>query len=284
MDLRALKYFETVFETRSVSAAARQSHISQPSISSAIQQLEQSLDVQLFIRHHRGVTPTSAADRLYPLSKKLTGDAKGILKIFHEKTAPVPLCLGLMRSLGAQRMSLLLKELVNAIANLELTLVNPEENCDARIVSSSTVSIKEAFEPIWEDRYQLALPRNYPLSFKKEILLSDLDELPFINRAPCDAIDQLKDAMKELQIAFQTRANIRTIEYAQALVSAGVGAAILPNWEEIRATDDIVLRPISDLSLNQTIGLAYNRTKRLDPLLQTTIELCRDYRSRAGRK
>ncbi len=278
MDLRGLKYFERVFETHSVSAAARKSNISQPSITSAIKQLEEALEVQLFIRHHRGVTPTSAAERLYPLSRKLSGDAKSILNLFHEKLTPVPLTLGLMRSLGAKRMSLLLRELVNSIENLELTLVNPEENCDARIVVSSNVYPKEDFEPIWEDRYQLALPRDYPLSFKEKITMPDLDGLPFINRTPCDALDHLKDVMKEAQITFQSRANIRTIEYAQALVSAGIGAAILPDWEEIKEAKEIVLRKVEDISLNQTIGLAYYRRRSREPLLQKTIVLCQDYR------
>jgi DNA-binding transcriptional LysR family regulator len=273
-----LRYFELVFENCSVSTAARMSHISQPSITSAIQRLEENLQVQLFIRHHKGVTPTSAAKQLYPLSRKLSADAKGILNLFRKKVTPVPLCLGLMRSLGAKRMSLLLSELINSIENLELTLVNPEENCDARIVVSGSVSSQEEFEPIWEDSYQLALPQDDPLGFKAKILLSDLHGLPFINRTPCDALEQLRKSMAKAQVSFQNRANIRTIEYAQALVSAGVGAAILPDWGEIKESKKIVLRRIEGVALNQTVGLAYNRKKANDTILQTAIALCRDYR------
>ena len=69
MDLRALKYFEAVYEQGSVSAAARHGYVSQPSITTAILQLEQTLSVQLFNRHARGVMPTSAAQKLYPYAK-----------------------------------------------------------------------------------------------------------------------------------------------------------------------------------------------------------------------
>ena len=61
----------------------------------------------------------------------------------------------------------------------------------------------------------------------------DLDKLPFINRNPCDALDKLKLQLGMLDIQFQTRANIRTIEYAWQLVSAAVGAALLAKWQEI---------------------------------------------------
>ena len=43
MDLRALKYFVAVVEQKSFSGAAKACFIAQPSISSAIQQLEQEL-------------------------------------------------------------------------------------------------------------------------------------------------------------------------------------------------------------------------------------------------
>ena len=63
MDLRELRYFESTYELESISAAAKHCFVSQPSISSAIQSLEQYLEEDLFLRHARGVTPTDAAHR-----------------------------------------------------------------------------------------------------------------------------------------------------------------------------------------------------------------------------
>lgn len=59
IDPRALLTFRTVCREGSISAAARALNIAQPSVSSAIAQLEARLGVRLFERHQTGVRPTA---------------------------------------------------------------------------------------------------------------------------------------------------------------------------------------------------------------------------------
>ena len=274
MELRSLKYFQAVYEQGSVSGAARLCFVSQPSITAAIQQLETTLDQRLFVRHARGVLPTSAADKLYPIAKEMNDSAKSIIKLFSDGPTPVPLRLGLMRSLGARRMSFLLKKLSKKIEHLELTLVDPEEHCDARIVLEQSANPNEKFQAIWQDEYRLAMPTDWPLAKKAEITLADLDGLPFISRSPCDALDKLTALMASQDISFQPRANIRTVEYALELVKAGIGAALLPCWQEILDSEELVLRPIKGASLSKSIGLAYKSLKQNSPLISDIRVTC----------
>lgn len=274
MDLRALRYFESVYEHRSISAAARECFIAQPSISAAIQQLESTLGVALFVRHPKGVSPTEGGQRLYPLSKKLTGEAQAIRNLFADKPRPQPFRLGLMRSLGAERMSLLLKDLTVGQEAMELTLVNPEEDCDARIIDARDQHKNELFQPLWRDRYQLALPQGHALSLKPKLVTEDLEGLAFINREPCHMLDRLKRRMTKRDVSVVVRANIRTLEYALGLVSAGVGAALVPDWSSTQARRDIVLRSFEDVELEQRIGLAYPDNTQITPALLAAITLC----------
>ncbi len=275
MKLRSIKYFQSVYEQGSITGAARQCFVSQPSITAAISQLEQELNIELFVRHAGGVRPTSAADKLYPLAREMSDNEQSILHLFSDGPTPVPLRLGLMRSLGAQRMSELLTELTKRIDNLELTLVEPDEPCDARVVLSQSASSCEDFIPIWEDSYQLAIPNSWSLATKPLVSVEDLDGIPFINRTPCDALDRLKQTMAALGVQFQPRANIRTIEYTWPMVSAGVGAALLPDWQEIKHNDGFVLRPIANEKLMKRIGLAYNASRMEEPLIASVISVCR---------
>ncbi|MBE9398940.1 LysR family transcriptional regulator [Pontibacterium sp. N1Y112] len=274
MDLRSLKYFQAVYEKKNLSAAARICYVSQPSISSAIQVLEQTLDTTLFVRHAKGAIPTSDADTLYVMSKEITDREKSIKRYFDNKSVSVPFRLGLMRSLGSQRMSWLLKELDTEIEHLELTLVDPDEPCDARIIDSTDLTRAEDFAPIWTDNYLLAIPKSFDLSANDLIELEDLQKLPFINREPCSALNELRQSLDELDIAYETRANIRTVEYAHSLVSAGVGIALLPDWYEIISQEDIVMKPIRDINVHRTIGLAYKKGKADDMLIQKSINIC----------
>jgi DNA-binding transcriptional LysR family regulator len=55
-----LRYFVTVAEEGQITRAARKLHIAQPALSQALAQLESEIDIELFVRHPRGVTLTPA--------------------------------------------------------------------------------------------------------------------------------------------------------------------------------------------------------------------------------
>jgi DNA-binding transcriptional LysR family regulator len=57
-----LRYFVTVSEEGQITRAAKRLHLAQPALSQAIAQLESELEVELLVRHPRGVTLTSAGE------------------------------------------------------------------------------------------------------------------------------------------------------------------------------------------------------------------------------
>ena len=58
MDVKQMRYFVQIVESGSLSKAASQLHIAQPSLSQQLKGLEDELGVELLVRHPRGVTPT----------------------------------------------------------------------------------------------------------------------------------------------------------------------------------------------------------------------------------
>ena len=75
--LRQLTYFVATGEASSILKASENIHVSQPSISSAIAQLEQAFGVQLFVRHHaQGMTLTTAGRELFREARALLAQAE----------------------------------------------------------------------------------------------------------------------------------------------------------------------------------------------------------------
>lgn len=269
MDLKHLKYFVTVYEQQSFSAAAKYCFIAQPSISAAVAQLEQELKQTLFNRHARGVIPTEHGEKLYPLAKQLLGQADAIKQTFSSHEIKQSFRLGVTKGLGVKRMSALLNDFTSAEPAMELTLVPQHESSDARIIIKEELKDDEKYHSIWQEDYLLVLPINHPLSLKESIQIADLDRLAFIQRSPCNAWQMLNDTLTLSGIQLDIRAKIQTIDYALGLVRAGLGCALVPAHPEIIENTDLSFKAINELHLTREIVLAYQQDS---PLLQTLLQ------------
>jgi DNA-binding transcriptional LysR family regulator len=69
--MRQLVAYIAVYEHRNIQAAARELALDHSTVSKSISDTEAVLDMQLFTRHTRGVTPTAAADILYRHSRQI---------------------------------------------------------------------------------------------------------------------------------------------------------------------------------------------------------------------
>jgi len=273
MDIRQLAYFVAVYEQGSISAAARHTKVAQPSVSSALAQLEQQLGCSLFTRQPKGVRPTDEGERLYSQASQLLSQMQALQASFRQPARRVQFRLGLVRALGVERMSALLKEFNNQVDGLELHLVEPDEPCEARIINIRQLRAGELFRPLWTDHYVLALPSQHPLCTTPHITLNDFRKLALIKRTPCEAWDQLALALSKANIKPQIRANIHTIEYAIGLVGAGIGAALLPDFEMQKFRPDLQYRPIAELQPQRELVLAFAKDFQHQPTIQALCQV-----------
>ncbi|MET0090461.1 MAG: LysR substrate-binding domain-containing protein [Candidatus Thiodiazotropha sp.] len=77
MDLRQLRYFKTVIDQGSFTAAAQMLHVAQPAISVAIRKLESSLDMTLLQRGERRIIATTEGEVLLRHAERILAMTNG---------------------------------------------------------------------------------------------------------------------------------------------------------------------------------------------------------------
>jgi LysR family hydrogen peroxide-inducible transcriptional activator len=81
MTLRQLQYLVALADTRSFRRAAEHCHVSQPSLSTQVAQVEHALGAQLFERDRRRVLLTAAGAALIERARKLLLDADDLVEV-----------------------------------------------------------------------------------------------------------------------------------------------------------------------------------------------------------
>lgn len=251
MEMHELRYFVAAYDERSVSAAARRCFVSQPSVSAAIAGLEAELGATLFVRHKKGVSPTAAGERLYPVARRIAEEARAAAAMFEKPGRARRLTLGLLRTIDIRRTLDLLAPLVRD-SDLHLRLVAADQACDARVVSRVMVRAGEEFVPLWKERFVVALPPRHPLASKDRLRGPDLVGQRLVDRCYCEYAELFTGAGPRFDVAAISPSDDWTV----ALVAAGLGIAFLPEGAA-RSTDGVALRPLADADVSREIGVAY---------------------------
>ena len=81
MDLRQLEYAVAVADHGGFTSAAGALHLSQPSLSHGVRQLEAELGVELFQRLGRTVRPTAAGERVVDAARRVLREAAEVVAV-----------------------------------------------------------------------------------------------------------------------------------------------------------------------------------------------------------
>ncbi|BEV71788.1 MULTISPECIES: LysR family transcriptional regulator [unclassified Paludibacterium] len=272
MDIRQLKAFIAVYEERNISSAALRLHLSQPTLSVTIRQLEARLGTTLFLRQTRGVAISDAARQLYPRARKLVADAEALDGLFCADSEPCKLLtLGMEGEPGPAQIESILRLAHRSDPLLQLTL---RQGCqgEARLAPESLRCEEELFLPLWEEPFVLVLPHDHPLASRAAIAHADLTGVDWI---ACPGHDSHPVLMAwynqpEHQVpCFAAQADNFTL--ALSLVATGIGVALLPQ-SLAAGRPDLALRPLTGNAPHRRVGLCYNETARANPALAALID------------
>lgn len=289
MEVRVLRYFLTVVREESITKAAEVLHITQPTLSRQMAQLEEEVGVKLFSRGTRKISLTSEGILLRRRAEEIT---ELVDKTERELSVQDEMIEGTI-SIGCGEVGAvsLLPELFRSfherypMVNFELFTGNADLVKER--MESGLIDIGLLLEPIDIDKYEfirlkkkerwIVLMRpDDPLAEKEAVTPKDLADLPIIMAWRSSVQNELANwfgnYFKHLNILFKS--NLPT--NGAIMVENGLGYSLIvegavPYWDKSR----LVSRPLSP-ELTATCVLAWKRQQPFSPAATKFIEHMKD--------
>lgn len=281
MDLRILRYFVTVANEGTISQAARVLHVSQPTLSKQLMELEEELDLTLFMRGNRNITLTQ--DGLFFLGK-----AKEILHLVDHtlanlhtsKTLTGQLTIGLNETPNIAYLTSTFKDIQKQNPDTQIHLQGMTTEIAYEKLDQGLLDFVVTVGSMTSDHYQhlqlpvqdtacLVLPKDHPLAKKTSIRGKDLIDQPLIafgqKSGYQDLANWLGTSLEQLNIVASF--NLPTIGIQ--MVQAGLGLAF--NLEGFSLPEDLVSRPLHPLATPH-LQLLWKKEQPLSPLAQEFLE------------
>jgi len=294
MNFDQLRYVKEIVETKSISIAAQNLYMTQSAISQSISLLEKEIGVKLFKRSRIGSIPTDEGkiiiekileilekeDELLEASKIINSDFIGELKI---ATSPSILMTFLLKSL---------LKFKNDYPQIKISIIEKEKEEIILGVKEDVydVGLTFLFEPIetlypqmqfnplnYSAQYNVLVPVNSSLSYKKKIKIKDIQKYPYIlyeRNYILNLIKEIETTYGEMNIILRTN----NTEIMKKAVAEGLGitiaSSLLTENDPYISTNQIIAIPLEDYpqNVNLKIGGIFLESSNKKTIIKAFLE------------
>lgn len=288
LELRHFRYFIAVAEELHFGRAAERLFMTQPPLSMQIRQLEETVGVPLFVRGSRPIELTAAGEVLLEHARDVLAQADsalnktrltargeaGHLSIAVTSASVLSLLPRLIAAFKKRypAVQIDVSEMVSrdqltalAQSDINLGLIRPP--VDRPKIDTLIIQV----EPI-----VVAIPRQHRLADLSSIPVDAMDQLPFISfdRHSASYFNRLASDLFSAHAVqpdiVQSATQLHTV---MALVSSGLGVALVPEAAARIQLEDVVLRPLNmETPLLAELCLAWNIQDR-NPAVRSFLDL-----------
>ena len=281
--LRQLQYAVAVADERNFRKAAEKCHVSQPSLSAQLAQLEDALGARLFERDRSRVIPTPAGDDLLARARRLLADVDALSAAARHLGDPLAgtLRIGVIPTVSQYA----LPALVAAVraAHPTLSILWTEEktpllltalqagDLDAALIAQLPALGEVEVEPIAVDPFVLAGPRGHPLFGKRGPVKSEElegERLLLLDDGHCFRDQALAVCSQEGAREADFRAT--SLSTLAQMVAGGAGLTLLPalSLPVENRRGDLAVRKLQAPAPGRTLVLAFRKSSPLGPALR----------------
>jgi LysR family hydrogen peroxide-inducible transcriptional activator len=251
MNLRDLRYFVALADTRHFGRAAESCFVSQPTLSTQFKKLEEELGVALIERAPRNILLTPAGEQILKHARQALAQVSQMHEIAKHIKDPetASVRLGIFPTLAPYLLPHVVPKLRKRFPHLELLLI--EEKTETLIVQLRNGLIDAAIlaEPVNDEHFDamhlftepfvLALPEKHPLTRQRTLGMGELEQqhLLLLEDGHC-LRDQALDVCALSGAGEKEGFRATSLETLRQMVAAGPGIAAHPF--------DAIPRPCTD--------------------------------------
>ncbi len=286
MEMQQIRYFLALARTLNFTRAAEECNVSQSALTRAIQALEGELGGELVRREHSRSHLTELGKRMLPLMQRCFDSAvtaKSLAKSIAKEDV-APLSVGVSDSVNVELIMGPIAEMFSNFRGLQLKLHHGGGVATLELLKQGDAQIAVAgpIEDSWsrldhwalfEEPFELAIGRDHPLAGDNEITLDKLQNVPVFCQGGCELHDVAARQIADNGLSTSNIHEVVTYHDLMALVSKGVGAAIVPR--SAPQSDAIRRAPIADLTLSRTVSVYAVAGRKREPAASAFLNLLR---------
>jgi LysR family cyn operon transcriptional activator len=272
IELRHLRHFLAVAEASHFTRAATQLHVTQPTLSHQIRQLEGQLNLALFDRIGRRIRLTAAGELLLPHARRVIRElqeAQAALSELHGLNGG-QLKVGIMHTVSA----CVIPEIVSrfsaahpavrvtciemAVAEIESDLESGKLDLGISFLPANRGSLEG--ERLFTEDVVLVLPLGHPLSARRSIKVSELANVPLVLLSAQYCTRQsIEDAFAEAGIRPEVRVEMNSIESILSTIRQAGLPSVLPSLALCQRDAGLVAVQLTDPNPRRSVGLLWVR-------------------------
>lgn len=274
MTIRHLKIFNEVADAGGMSMAAKRLHISQPTVSQAIAELEKHYGVKLFERLSQKIYLTGEGELMLSFSRHILDSFTQMEKALDDAAKKASLRIGCSVSVGTCLIHDILDEAAKRMPECEISVLvanssDIEQNIlnnevDLGIVEGILKSRDLITTPVYEDELVVVCGKNHALAHEKKVTLDMLQGQDYISReSGSRERNQIEKIFEDYGIYLKRTFCSTNTEAIKNAVIRGRGIAIFSKRmvEKEWKAGEMVILPLEGISAARNIHLAMHKNK-----------------------
>lgn len=264
MEMHQVRYFLAVARELNFTRAADECDVTQPSLTRAIQKLEEELGGPLFRRERSRTHLTDLGRLMWPHLERTYEAAEAAKQLARGvgRAEVAPLALGVQSTIASETLKIILKELAQGLPGFALTLTaGPGQTLmETALNGGLDLLITELPDdppermdhwPLYQHAYAVMTRAGHPLSLSAQPSLSTLREEHWIDHEG-DGCARLKAAGAAMDFEPLVRHRVNDMQQIRQMVASGLGSAFIP---APRAADGLAVIFVQDAQMTRDVVL-----------------------------